>query len=460
LVSTPYLSRVLGADGIGTYSYAYSIVSYFILFAVLGTSTFGQREISYVQENKSKRSLVFWENVLLRFITTVLTLTGYGIYLIVQNADKTIYIIMALQIISVVFDVSWFFQGLEEFDKIIGRNIFFRIINIIYIFLIIKDKQDLYLYALGLGLITMLGNISLWVYIQGYIERVPLRKIRPVRNLRTILSLFIPTVAIQVYTILDKTMIGVFTEDSFENGYYEQAEKIAKMAMAIVTSLGTVMIPRIGFHFGRKETGKVKSYMYRGYRFVWCFGTALCLGLFGIAPNLVPWFFGDGYGKVISLLRIFCFLILSIGINNVTGMQYLIPTKRQNLFTITVLVGAVSNFLMNGILIPRLYSVGAAIASVVAETIIALVQLFVVRKELSFYTIITSARNYFIAGLVMLGLLSIENIWLSSSFFHTCVMAVSGASVYFGVLFLMKDDFFVNNVNNILVKVMHRLKKK
>ena len=123
------------------------------------------------------------------------------------------------------------------------------------------------------------------------------------------------------------------------------------MVLTMVTALGTVVSPRIGYHFGRGETQKVNAYIYRGYRFVWFLGIPLCFGLLGISSNLVPWFFGAGYDKVIPLLGILGFLIPAIGINNVTGMQYLIPTKRQNIFTLTVLIGAGVNFILNLVLI-------------------------------------------------------------------------------------------------------------
>lgn len=146
-------------------------------------------------------------------------------------------------------------------------------------------------------------------------------------------------------------MIGVITQNAYENGYYEQALKIAKLVLTIVTSLGTVMIPRIGYHYSKGDTETVKAYMYRAYKFVWLCGIPLTFGLIAVSSNFVPWFFGDGYDKVVPLLGVLSFLILAIGINNVTGMQYLIPTKRENTFSATVIIGAVTNFVLNFFLI-------------------------------------------------------------------------------------------------------------
>lgn len=458
LVVTPYLSRVLGADGIGTVSFAESIVSYFTLFAVLGVTTYGQREISYVQDNKFKRSKLFWETKTLEVITSIIAIAIYVPFALFQD-NKSIYLVLSLNLFAVLVDITWFFQGMEEFGKIALRNIVFKLINIIYVFLVVRTKDDVIWYAFGLALFLFLSNASLWIYLSKYIEKPIINEIKPFRNIKVILSLFIPTIAIQIYTVLDKTMIGLITKSSFENGYYEQAIKLSKMALTFVTSLGTVMIPRIGYHFGRGETEQVNSFMYRGYRFVWFLGVPLSFGLLGISSNFVPWFFGEGYEKVIPILGILGFLILAIGINNVTGMQYLIPTKRQNTFTLTVLIGASVNFILNIFLIHFFLSIGAAIASVTAETTIALVQLFIVRKELSFKKIILSSWHYLISGSLMLILLKWMGSLLTPSIIHTIIMIASGAILYFSILLVLRDDFFLDNAKNVIEKIVKKTKR-
>lgn len=289
--------------------------------------------------------------------------------------------------------------------------------------------------------------------------RPNLREIRPFRHIKVVLSLFVPTIAIQVYTVLDKTMIGFITRDAFENGYYEQAIKISKLVMMAVTALGMVMIPRIGYHFGRGETEKVEYYMYRGYRFVWFLGIPLCFGLIGTASNYVPWFFGDGFQKVIPLLRILSFLILAIGISNVTGMQYLVPTKREHLLTMTVVIGAAVNFLCNLVLIYYFQSMGAAVASLTAETTISLVQIFLVRKELSFWKIMRSSITYLIAGGVMLTSLFIMGMKLTPSVLHTFIMIAAGGSLYFLTLLVLRDTFLMENLKSGFEKIAAKMNR-
>ena len=221
LITTPYISRVLGADGIGQVSYAESIVSYFVLFATLGISTYGQREISYVQDSKKDRSIVFWNTKFLQVVISSIVLGVYFSYLIVTKSG-ILYYILAVNILAVIFDVAWFFQGLEEFGKTVLRNVIFKFINIAYVFLVIKTKEDVLWYAFGLTFFALLSNISLWGYLPKYIQKISIKELSPFKSLPVVLSLFIPTIAIQVYTVLDKTMIGMITNSSFENGYYEQ----------------------------------------------------------------------------------------------------------------------------------------------------------------------------------------------------------------------------------------------
>ncbi len=451
-ITIPYLSRVLNADGIGTYSYIHSIVSYFTLFAILGVTTYGQREISYVQNDLKQRSIVFWETKLFQIVTSIVALIVYVVFSLFQE-QRLLYLVFAFNILAVTVDVSWLFSGLEEFGKIVVRNAIFKLANLIFIFVFVKTKDDVFIYCFGMCFFEFFSNVSLWGYLPKYVQKVNIRDLHPFRNYKVILSLFVPTIAIQIYTVLDKTMIGLITQSAFENGYYEQAIRVSKIVLTFVTALGTVMIPRIGSLFSEGDKDAVEAAMYRGYRFVWFLGIPLCFGLIGISTNFVPWFYGDGYDKVISLLSILSFLILAIGINNVTGMQYLIPTKRQNTFTFTVIIGALVNFLLNFILIRYFQSAGAAVASVAAESTIAVVQLIIVRKELEWKKILLSGWKYAIAGGIMLTAVKLFALRLSPSIINTILLSLMGAFIYAIILLILKDSFFMNNSKSVISKI-------
>ena len=239
--------------------------------------------------------------------------------------------------------------------------------------------------------------------------------------------------------MLDKTMLGIFTATKVENGYYEQATKMSKTALTIVTSLGTVMIPRISYYFEKKQSKMIKQYMLKSYQFALLLGFPICFGLIGISNNLVPWFYGDGFDKVAVLLNISGFLVIAIGFSNITGLQYLVPTKQQNKLTKSVCVGALVNVALNVILIPKLYSVGATIASVIAEFSVTFVQFVYIKNQIDLKRIARLVPQYLVASIIMLVLLKIEDIILQPSIFNTVLMVISGIIVYFGILFILKD---------------------
>lgn len=444
LVTAPYLSRVLHANGVGISSYVSSVISYFGLIANLGAWTFARREISYYRDDIEKRSQIFWDMWCMRFINASLSfVVCVGTVLMFAKSYRTIFLIYSIGLISAIFDITWLLSGLEEFGKIFYRNVAIKILDIVYIFIFVKTQDDLPLYVFGAVFFGLLGNLSLWRYLPSYVRRPDFKAIRPYRYIRGSLALFLPTIAVQVYTMLDKTMLGWFTEGGFENGYYEQSMKISKIVLALITSLAGVMIPRIAYLYGKQDREQINFYMYRSYNFVWCLGAALCFGLIGISDNFVPWFFGAGYDKVAGLLKISSLLIIIIGFSNATGIQYLIPTQRHNFYTYSVMAGAAVNFSLNIFLIRMYQSYGAMIASVIAEFTVAAFELYIVRREISIARIIMSGRNNIIAGGIMLAVLVFMGRGLSPSILHTFMMILTGAAVYMVSLLVMRDKFFL-----------------
>lgn len=458
-ITTPYLSRVLGPDGIGLYSYTTSIVSYFILLASMGVSDYAQREIAYHQNDRYIQSRTFFEVLGIRNVLVVISLVSYYLFLIQVESDHTIYWIQAINIIAVLFDITWFFQGLEEFGKIVARNFLVRIVNIVAIFVFIHDPSDLNLYIFLIGFMNVVSGLSIWLYLPRYLVHVERKDIRPFRNFLIIIQLFLPQIAIQIYTVLDKTMIGVITASPAQNGYYEQAEKIVKMALMVVTSLGTVMIPRIASSYANGDIAMIRHYIMRSYRFVWLIALPMMFGLIGIIDQVIPWFFGPGYGPVGILVKVFSGLLLAIGINNVTGVQFLIPINKQNIFTLTVLIGAVLNFALNLVLIPIFMSLGAAIASVTAETGIAFVQFYFVKKYFSLVEVVSISKKYFFCSLIMFLLLEVVQSLMNypSGILSTIFLVLIGCIIYVTLLFFWKDSFFLETMEKILGKVRAKL---
>ena len=374
LVTTPYLSRVLGAEGIGIYGYTYSIVTYFILFGSLGVAMYGQREIAYAQENVEARKKVFFEIVIFRFITILIASVFYY-FLFMKGAEYQIYYqILLIELIAAAFDISWFFQGMEEFKRTVTRNVLVRICSVSLVFILVKTKEDLAKFTLIYSLADLIGNLSLWLYVPKYIKGVKVKNINVLRHLPQITLLFIPQVANQVYKILDTTMIGTLVENKAETGYYEQGQKVIRLLLTVVTSLGVVMVPRMASTYASGDNEKIKNYMKMSFKFVFFLAFPIMFGIISISRAFVPVFFGTGYDKVAILINIISPILILMGMGNVLGTQYLLPTKRQKEYTISVTIGVFVNFILNYFLIKQYASIGASIATVLSELVIVIIQ--------------------------------------------------------------------------------------
>jgi len=453
LLTTPYVSRVLGVNNIGIYEYTLSIANYFILFGCVGLNLYGQREIAFHQQDKMYRSKIFWELIILRFIMVSISIIIYLASVVTFSAYSFYYLILLINIMASVFDISWLFQGIENFKVTATRNFIIKLAGIILIFTLVKTKEDLYLYFLCNALPLILGNMSLWLQVPRIISK-PIIDIRAsFKHLRPTLMLFIPQVAVSVYTLLDKSMLGFLVDDISEVGYYGQSEKIIKIVLTIVTSLGSVMLSRTAAHFAEGDEAAIKTHINLSLNFVFFMAFPLMFGLIGISQNFVPWFFGNGFDKVGPLMCIISPIILLIGLSNVIGMQYLLPTMRQKEYGISVISGAAINFLLNLMLITKFKSFGASAATVCAELGVTLIQLYFVRKKIDILSNMKSASKYFLSGIVMLVVVLILGNILNSFIAVTVLQIIVGMGVYFGLLILLRDKFFLK----VIVRVLRRM---
>ena len=451
IITVPYIARVIGSQGVGRVSFAESIMTFFLVGAGFGVSIYGEREISYVQDDKHKRSIVFWNVFLLKAIIVPVFLVAYLVY--VHNASDVLFYYLALHIVAEVFAVNWYYMGIEEFGFLVLRSIIVRILQIVYIFVFVKDSSHVVVYALASVFAVILTNVSSMLYLPKYLDRVRLKELSPLKGFVPSLLLFLPTVASLVYSVLDKAMLGWIGQDLSENGYYEEAYNLSRMVLTMITSISSVMIPRIGFHYSKNNREEMNDLMYKGYRYVFMLGFPMVFGLACVSWSFVPWFFGAGWEPVIPLLIIFAPICLIVGMSNMTGKQYLVSTKRENTYTITIVAGVVINLVLNFFFITRWKAVGAALASVIAEFTVLLFGLFMVRKELSIITILKSSIRYFIASLIMAGVLVLESRFLSASILGTLALVLSGIAIYFLALLIMKDSFFIDDFKTLLSKL-------
>ena len=443
LLVTPYVARVLGVGPVGAFSYTTAVTGYFVLFGNLGIATYGQLRVAACRNDKKAVSKIFYELVILRFVLMGTASLLFLVFIQVFSAEeyRTLYMVLLIQIASSAVDIAWLLQGFEEFGKIVVRNTVIKVLSVILIFSFVKKPEDLYIYALIMNGSTLLGNMSIWYFAPAFVEWVPLSELEPRRHLRPCIIYFIPTIATTLYLSLDKTMIRWFTTSSVENGYYEQAQKIEQMAATVVTSMSVVTMPRMAYLYSNESVDRLKDRLQQSIRFILMMSIPMCLGMIAVSDNLIPLYLGSGYDKSAVLLKFFSFLIIVVGLNNAVGKQVLMPVGRQKSYNVSVIIGAIVNVALNSLLIPRLYSVGAVIASVAAETTILLAFIHYSKDYIQLSWILKASVKYLIAGLVMLAAILAAGGALGRSWPVLILQVTAGMAIYVVLILLMRDKF-------------------
>jgi len=450
LVTTPYLSRVLGAENIGIYGYTISIVTYFILFGTLGVSMYGQREIAYKANDKKQRSKAFWEIIIVRTISLSISIILFFLIYGRSGNYAIYYRILIIQLVANLFDISWLFQGIEEFDKTVIRNLIVKLLSLVLIFVVIKTPDDLWKYfAIYVGA-ELLGNITVWLYLPKYIEQVSIKQLELKKHIKPAISLFAPQIAIQIYTVLDKTMIGNITKDMTEVGYYEQAQKIVKAALTVTAALQTVMNSRIANAYATKNQEEIKTCLKTSFNFVWFVTIPMAFGLMAIARNFVPLYYGNGFEGVIPIMIATAPILIPIGLSGVSGVQYLVQIGKQKIFTISVTIGAIANVILNAILIHFFKGTGASIASVISEIIILGIQLKYFKEQFKVLEVLKLSVKCFISGIIMFGVVSLLVKFMNVSLINIAIQIAVGGIVYLLMLIILKYKFLKDLYNQVL----------
>lgn len=454
LITTPYISRILHSEGVGAYSYTSSIAAAFVIFAALGIAQYGQREIAYYQDDIKMRSKIFYELCIFRVITTIIVLIPYVIFSLFYEEYKILLLIQIIVVASTMFDISWFFQGLENFRIIVIKNLVCRILSVAAIFIFVKTENDLWLYTLIVSLTTLIGFLMFFFDIKGRLVKVPIKELEIKKHIKGNLEFLIPILATQLYSHLDRIMLGAMTNDT-ESGYYANAKKIIDMIVALLVSINTVMYPRVANLYKKGETDQIKDYFKSTFSIIIMLLVPIALGLIIISDNFVIWFFGEEYLHVGILLKLSSLLLLFMCIGNFVGVQYLSPTGNQNKMSLIYIICAFINIGLNFLLIYYMKSTGALIASIIAESISCILQVILLLRSKYRFNMIIGTYKYLIAGAVMFGALFPYSYFVPlSGWIKTLTEVGIGFLVYFLTLIILRETI----VKTILSKVFHKKK--
>lgn len=436
VITTPYITRVFSSSALGSYGYYNSIVTYFILLATLGVANYGTKEISGHRKEVQK---TFWGIYSLQVLATCLALVLYiAVCLIIPSMNNLIAYILGFSLLSRGLDISWLFQGMEDFKKITVRNTAVKLLGVASIFIFVKKPSDLYLYIVLLVGYDLLGQLSMWLPAREHIGRPHLDIVYAKQHIKPVILLFLPQIAISLYITLDRTMLGALSSTT-DVGIYDQALKFLNILLTIVTSLGSVMLPRVSNLLSsgnQKAVNKLHEMSFLVYNLVIF---PMVAGILIVNKDFVNFFLGKDFQDARYAIAIMVFRMFFIGWTNIMGIQILIPHNKNREFMLSTTIPAFFSVGLNILLIPSLGYIGASIVSVATEGLVWLIQLYFTRSYLKEIKILPSMLKILAASLVMYGILYvIQPLIHFPSVVNVLISALLGLLIYAGLVLALR----------------------
>lgn len=455
LVTFPYVSRILLADGIGQVQFFDSIINYVILLTSLGIPLYAVRELARYRDDEKQRSLMASEILILH---TGLTILGYLIVYILAMTigqirnDLPLFFLLSAGLLFNAIGVNWFYQAVEDFKYITVRALLIRILSTVALFVFVKSRSDILAYAAILVTATVGNNVFNFFRLRKYIrlDLCTWGELRIMRHLKPALHIFILNLIISVYVNLDSVMLG-FLKDETAVGYYTGAVRITKTLLGIIAALGTVLLPRFSNLINKGRQEEFVQLGNKAISFVLAMALPISIGLILLAHPLILLFCGPHYEPSVLTLQIVAPIIAFIGLSGILGMQILYPQGQENKVIFATLAGAIINFTLNYILIPRYAQFGAAFATAVAEFTVMTMMFVVGRRYLPFDFLSRRNLNYIVAAVLMTLVVFPLTFLRIPDWGLLLVCTGVGAGVYLGYLFFRKDLFCLQ-VKSILLK--------
>lgn len=446
LLTLPYISKVLGAENLGMYTYSFSIITYLVLVSDLGIRNYGSRKIAYCRENKYELKKFFWELFLQKFYISILIFLFSFIYFFYTNRNE-IFLIQIFYIIISFLDISWLYQGLEDFKKIMLRNLILKLFLLVLIFLCIKEKDDLLKYTKLMIMVNLLGNLILWVKLPVSNINLKIKKLKPFSHLKNSFIMFLPQVAITMYTTLDRIMLGSMC-DKKQVTYYDISNKIIIISMVLITTAGSVFLPKISNLYSNNRYEEIRELIKKSINIFILIMFPLIFGILSVTDEVIELLFDKTYMEVAFLMKVMSITIVFWTLNNITGSHILMPMGRENKITFSVFLGCFINFGLNYILIKKYNALGAVIATIITEGIVTIIQIYF-SKDYFRINLKTILKSLFSAIIMFFTLKFVSSLYLKIFF---------GGISYILLILFFKEENTLEIWNLLILKVKEKLK--
>ncbi|MCD8068702.1 MAG: flippase [Lachnospiraceae bacterium] len=457
LITFPYVSRVLLPVGTGKVSFATSLISYFSMFAQLGIPTYGIRACAKVGDNREKLTRTTQE---LLIINLVMDVISYAVLILALlfvprlQEDRTLYVVVSATILLTSVGMEWLYKALEQYTYITVRSVIFKLVALLAMFLLIHEQDDYVIYG-GISILaSSASNIFNFANAHKYIDMKPIGGYNFKRHFKAIGVFFAMSCATTIYTHLDTVMLGFMTTDE-DVGYYNAAVKIKTVLVSIVTSLGTVLLPRMSYYVEHGLMDEFKRITKKALNFVFILASPLMLYFVLYAKLGIFFLSGSAYAGSIVPMQIIMPTLLLIGLTNILGIQILVPLGREKVVLYSEIAGAVVDLILNAVLIPQFKSSGAAIGTLAAEVTVLIVQFVALRMEVS------DAFRTVAYWKILLGLLlgTACSYWFVRVGFGDFLTLAVTACLFFGAygiaLLAKKEKLIVEIFHQLLQKMKH-----
>lgn len=459
LITAPYIARVLGTSGTGIYSYTFSIASYFIISIQLGVSIYGRREIAS-KLTKEERTKSFWSIFACLFISFFISSVAFFVVLSLSSNEIKQYLIWQyLMLIAGWLDIGWFFFGIEEFKLAVSRNIVVKVFSLVLVFLLIHTENDTLKYVILMAATNVISVLVMWIALPKYLNKGKICIQDILQNLKPLLILAVPVISIQLYSLTDKVFLGLMMDlDSV--GIYENMYKLSRVPVALITTMGTVLLPRITNMLAMGKEKETYKYIDKSLSLTLIIASACSFGLISISPWLVPWYYGTAFISGVPVLQVLSLVLFIIAWGNIFRNQFIIPRKLDSIYLVSVVAAAVINIGLNLLFIPIWGVVGAAIASVLSELVVCIYQCFRIKDSFDFLDLVKRNIQYIIAGAIMCVLVNIMGRVLDRCSIATILLlTISGCIIYILTVYIFetitKTKVMKNEIHNAISKI-HR----
>ena len=471
LLTAPYVSRVLLEGQIGSYSYSTSIVYYFTTVAAFGFLDYGTIVIAKNRNDKEARAKLYYG---IFYCKILLTMAVLAVYYILVGCDvffspnypentMLIYAVLGLNIFSTMFDMTFFFQGMENFLTICLRNFLVKVVNIICIFVFVRGSSDFLAYVIIMVLSTVFSALITFLSAPRYVGRPIFRELHLLTHFKRSFFYFLPLICMSITTYFPKTCLGLMNGDPVSSAYFEQADRVINIVVSAISSVNSVLLCRMSYLYATKNEKEITKKNYQTLELYLLLAIPALMGIVAVNPFFTPGFFGDAYQGSVSLVYLLAPRILFAPLYAILGAIYFIPQGKTRTRNLLYLFSCCSNILLSLLLIYLMGAKGAALAYMLSELLTAFLFAFLARKGISYSRLATNFIKIFDAAFLMFLLCIGCETFLQgrlSSIGIALVSVAIGTVAYGSFLLLFRESMTFSVAGNLLGKIKNLARRK